>query len=144
VSDFLVVGEESEDFPASTSGRGSFGPLRDKVQEIVNRQDLHRKPVAITGFPEPEKAKAASAVQSLRQKYGSTAEVQGLTFASRKVRPAGSDEDLYGVWVHYDPEAKVEGALARHLQLQKEKVQKQNAAKKAKDAAKAKETRKAS
>lgn len=128
---FLV---EQDEMP---EGRhmGRASALNDNVEKILERGTKGAVCIAAYG----KKTAASAAANVMRQRYGRTATVRGLEFASRKVvvEIDGEQVERFGLWVTYDPSRIIEGHRELHEQEYAER-QKRNRAQAREKAAQAK------
>ena len=105
--------QTADEIPGGRGGRGG-SRLNDMVDEIIEHGEKGAYCIAVY----VKKTAAGGAANVMRQRYGRNIGVRGLTFASRRTKLENGDERT-GLWVYYDPDAVVDGELAKHEKIEK-------------------------
>lgn len=111
--------------------QASKSTLDDLLRPVMNSPEAHAPRWVRIGLYVNSTA-ATAAKNQLQQRHGREAGVEGWLFRTRRL-PTGDT----GLFVQYDPKTIVEGAKAKHLQVEKQRKAKIDANRKERERAEA-------
>jgi hypothetical protein len=128
-----------DSLPAKPAGQTRPSPLMVTVQDVIDNPTYVGKAVCIAVYD--SKTACGAAANVLRQRFGRSAKVKGVEFATRKHTvtdpETGEVVDKHGLWVINRPDQIVPGELEKHEAAEAARLTKladKAAAKKAADA----------